>query len=83
MPENTNTETATTRYFWLITLQWPVPNGFGNATFYSTLDAKGPIRCSEVLPTLKQLAHDKGVPGNANVTYLSIEPDLITPEVPR
>lgn len=86
MAENTSTESKTTasiRYFWLLTLQWPIPGGFGTASFHSTLDTAGPVHRSEILPTLKQLAHDKGVPANATVTYLSIEPDLIAAGVTR
>ena len=78
----TNDHTAgATKYFWLATFQWPTHNGFGTATFHNTFDVSAPVSRAELLTHIKAAAEQNGVPANANVLFLTIEPDQITAQV--
>jgi len=72
-----NAPAPVTKYFWLVTFQWPVRNGFQTATFTNTFDVPNPVSRAELLAEIRQGVGEHGVPENANVLFLSIEPDRI------
>lgn len=74
----TNDPAPVTTYFWLITFQWPVHNGFRTATFTNTFDSLGPISRAGLLAQIKQGTTEHGVPETATVLFLTIEPDRIS-----
>ena len=77
-----NAAAPTTTYFWLATFQWPTPTGIGTATLHSTFNVTGPITRSKALTHIKQTAEHEGIPNNAFVMFLTIEPDQMgTPAI--
>jgi len=72
-----NGPAPTTKYFWLVTFQWPVYNGFKTATFANTFDAPSSVSRAETWAQIKQGVGEHGVPEDANVLFLTIEPDQI------
>lgn len=73
----TNDTMPVTTYFWLVTFQWPVYNGFKTATFTNTFDSPDPISRAELLAEIKQGITEHGVPDTANVLFMTIEPDRL------
>lgn len=73
----TTDATPTRTFFWLATFQWPTPTGIGTATLHSTFDVIGPLSRTEALTHIQQIASREGIPDNAFVLFLTVEPDQI------
>jgi len=74
----TNDPTLSTRYFWPVTFQWPVHNGIKTATVVGAFNTSGPVSRTETFARIRQGLVKNGVPQDADVLFLTIEPDLVT-----
>lgn len=70
-----------TKYFWLVTFQWPLYNGFKSATFTNTFDSPEPVSRAEMMAWIREAVEEHGVPQDANVLFLTIEPDQVAATV--
>ncbi|TDE26427.1 hypothetical protein E1295_44345 [Nonomuraea mesophila] len=70
--------TASRKYMWLITVQWPVGNGgFGNATLCNTVDIPAGTSRLDVYSQIFELAKRETRADTLNVLFFSLEPDQL------
>lgn len=70
-------------YSWLITCQWPTPDGMMTATNYAIFSATEPFSRADALERIRATLVEKGVPRTSNVLFFSLERDEIVPEASR
>lgn len=69
-----------TRYFWIATFAWPTPDGMATWSNNGTLNSDGTLTRSDAMKQIQQLAAQQStrpVPANPDVTFFSIEPDVL------
>lgn len=71
------TNTTLNRYVWVITVQWPVSNGHGSATFSNTVDIPSGASRMDVYMQIFELAKRETRAASLNVMFFALEPDRL------
>lgn len=77
-PDQNAAATATRKYMWLITVQWPMNGrGFGNATFANTVDLPAGMSRMDAYSQIFELAKRETHSDSLNVLFFALEPDQL------